>query len=169
MNKWSVVGDRVFINEVKNSKFFQQDLGESFFSLDTSEKKLRNKSFSTWYYKQTNSLIFKQGKIGNITFYLDYYLQKSIVGFFLESKEDTHQYAIDFDVNEIQNYEIDTWLGNKLQQVDSEVYESENKENQKEGTENIDQGDPEKVFNNPGEVSFKDLQAYYRKYKKNQK
>ena len=45
----------------------------------------------------------------------------------------------------------------------------ENKENQKEGTENIDQGDPEKVFNNPGEVSFKDLQAYYRKYKKNQK
>lgn len=166
MNKWSVVGTRPFIDEIQKSNYFSKDLGKSFMNDDNSNKSLRDNSFTTWYYKKTNALIFKQGTIGNINFYIDYYLQKPIIGFFLESKEDTHQYAIDLDVDDIKQKGVDVWLGENLQQLDNQVSYEKQKTTQKEGIENLDEGDPDMVLKNPGEASWKDIQAYYKKYKK---
>jgi hypothetical protein len=158
---WNITGTKKFVDKLKQSKYYKQSLGQSLTVEKNGGRKMRQDVFTSWYYKNSKALIFKQGEIGNIHFYIDYYLKEDVVGFFLQNDLDKHQYAINWEEEEIEENGIDNWLSNKLKEIDEQILESDlNKENK----DNII-GDENKLQMNPGSVNWKDIEAFYKKKK----
>jgi hypothetical protein len=163
-NHWNITAPKPYIDLIKTSKYFRQDLGRSATVYDEKkgDKELREGAFSTWYYNNYKSLIVKTGVIGPLHFYIDYYLKKEILGFFLNSDLDKHQYAIDWDQERIDIIGIDSWISEKLREVDMSLMEDEDKEHAKK----VATGDSSKLMSNPGGTTWKDIEAHYNKKKK---
>lgn len=163
-NSWNITAPRHYITYIQSSKYFTQDLGRSHTVYDEKkgDKELREGEFSTWYYNNYKSLIVKSGFIGPLHFYIDYYMKKEILGFFLDTDSSKHQYAVEWDQKRIDIIGIDSWLSEKLWEVDNSLFENSDKEY----TEEVQNGDSDKLVTNPGGVSWKDIEDYYNKKKK---
>lgn len=161
MNKWNITGPKVYIDQMSKSKYFKKSMGQSLTVEKNSKREMREGSFTSWYHTNYKSLIFKVGEIGSLHFYIDYYLQKDILGFFLGDREDSHQYALEWDQKLIDDQGIDVWISMKLQELDDTIEESE----RKDIIDVDDDGDSDKLKINPGSVSWKDIEEYYKKKK----
>lgn len=163
MNKWNIIGDRYYIDFIqKNSKYFKQVLGQSITVEKNNNKELREGNFTTWYYNNYKAIIFKQGEIGGLQFYIDYYLKKDILGFFMDGQLETHQYATEWDEDLIKEVGIDSWLGKKLKEIDETIEEN----NEKKTKINTEVGDASKLTLNPGATTWADIKEYYQSKKK---
>jgi hypothetical protein len=162
MKSWSIIGPEYYIKEFQKSKYFQKTLGTALTTenKNTGGRELVKNDFKTWYYKKFKSLLFLEGKIGPLELYTDYYIKKNVLGFFLKENPDDYQYAIDWDGNYITENGIDSWLGKILKDVNESIEE----ENIKPKEEKV--GDGNKLYTNPGEVSWDDLKDYMNKKKK---
>lgn len=154
----------MYIDQIRTSSYFTQDLGQSstMYNNKTGDRELREGTFSTWYYNNYNSLVIKSGYIGPLHFYIDYYLNKNIMGFFLQEDMEKYQYAVEWEQEEIDKIGIDAWLGRKLKEVDQSVSDVVGK------SSNDKTGSADKIRQNPGSVSWKDIEAHYKKLKSNQ-
>tara|TARA_R110000772_G_scaffold5341_4_gene19178 strand:+ start:2855 stop:3358 length:504 start_codon:yes stop_codon:yes gene_type:complete len=162
-NHWNITAPKHYINQIQTSKYFKQDLGRSAMIYDEKkgDKELREGEFTTWYYNNYKSLVVKSGFIGPLHFYIDYYIKKDILGFFLNTSLNQHQYAIDWDQERIDIIGIDSWLSEKLRTVDESLDEDTNKEHEVEEIS----GDGSKLMSNPGGASWKDVEDHYNKLK----
>tara|TARA_R110000772_G_scaffold2410_4_gene8537 strand:- start:28539 stop:29039 length:501 start_codon:yes stop_codon:yes gene_type:complete len=161
-NQWNIAAPKPYIDQLQTSKYYKQDLGKSltFYDNKKGDRALREEEFSSWYYENYKSLIFKSGTIGSLHFYVDYYLKKEIIGFFLEKEEGKHQYAIEWDKDRIKAIGIDSWLGERLKEVDTMLEDS-----LVEDKEEVTEGDGSKLLSNPGGVSWKDIEDHFNKKK----
>lgn len=166
MNKWYIVGKKHFIDELGNSKYFKKDMGMSntMVNTKTRQREMRKDTFGEWYYSKYKSLLFKSGYIGSLEFYIDYYLKEDVVGFFLDKDKNNHQYSKECNINEIREKGIDNWMGDALKELDETLNMVKN-DNQKEINNNNSQekGDINKVFQDPGNVSWKDIVEYQKR------
>lgn len=161
MNKWNIIAPPNYINQIKKSEYFSKDLGQSLTVHDTqgvNGRKLRDKAFTSWYYNKYKSLLFKSGNIGLLNFFIDYYLKKDLIGFFLDDNMEDHQYAVEWDQKRIDEIGINAWMGEKLKEVDDTIENIIDNKNNNEG----DKGDPNKIYSNPGSVSWKDIEEFFR-------
>ena len=164
MNKWNIISNKYYIDYIQNnSKYFKKKLGQSITVEQNSNRELRQGNFSTWYYNNYKAIIFKQGEIGPLHFFIDYYLKKNILGFFMENDLDNIQYAIEWDEDEVKEIGIDVWLSNKLQEIDNTIEENEKIKNEK--TDKV--GNPEKLRTSPGSTTWSDIKEYYNSKKNN--
>lgn len=164
MNQWNITGPKFFIDQMSKSKYFKRSMGQSLTMDRNGNREMREGSFTSWYYTNYKSLIFKVGEIGSLHFYIDYYLKKDILGFFIGGSEDKHQYAIEWDQEYIDRNGIDSWISEKLKELDETIDELNRRRIQKEEDSKI-VGDKEKLKLNPGSVSWKDIEDYYKKKK----
>lgn len=159
-NQWNIISNKGYIDYIQdNSKYFKKSLGQSLTKQTTGgDRELREGNFTTWYYQQHKAMIFKQGEIGQLHFYIDYYLKKDILGFFLNSDIENHQYAIQWEEDDIKEVGIDAWLGRKIKEIDEEIEgvkgEKENKINTKA------EGNADKLKVSPGAVTWEDIKKY---------
>lgn len=165
-NHWNITVPQNYITKIQKSKYFQQDLGRSHTLIDPkkNEREMREGAFTTWYYNNYKSLIVKSGIIGPLHFYIDYYLKKEVIGFFLNGDSKKHQYAIEWDQDLIDDIGIDSWLSDKLKEVDDILNEVDDKDNSL--VEDESSGDYNKLVSSPGSVSWKDIEDYYIKKKR---
>lgn len=164
MNNWNIIGCKPYIDHIQNnSKYFKKMLGQSITVERNNNKELREGEFTTWYYNNYKAIIFKQGEIGHLHFYIDYYIKKEILGFFMGDNLEENQYAIEWEDDEIKKVGIDIWLGNKLKEIDETIIQ--NKEDKKTKTDII--GDPTKLKLNPGSATWADIKEYYKSKKNN--
>ena len=165
MNKWYVIGKKYFIDEVTSSEYFKKDMGMSntMVNSKTKDREMREDTFSTWYYNKYKRLLFKTGKIGNIEFFIDYYLKDDVVGFFLDKDLENHQYSKGCDIDDIKEKGINQWISITLKELD-ETLDFVKRENEKEI--NKDSGTAEKLFTDPGNVSWKDIIEYQKRKNK---
>ena len=161
MNKWNITGPKLYIDQMSKSKYYRKSMGQSLTVERNSNRELREGVFTSWYHKNYQSLIFKTGEIGPLHFYIDYYLKKDIMGFFLGGDENNHQYALEWDQELINEIGIDPWISMKLQEIDETISGSD----KNESDNLIDNGDSNKLKLNPGSVSWKDIEDYYNKKK----
>jgi hypothetical protein len=157
MNKWNITAPPRYIDQIRTSKYFKLSLGQSLTVQKNEGRALRENTFTTWYHKNVGSLIFKKGEIGLLSFFIDHYINDDIIGFFLSDNPDKHKYAIKWEQDYIDEYGIDSWLSKKLKEADEEVDNiGKNKGKKEDNT-----GDPDKLKNNPGQVTWKDIEAFY--------
>ena len=156
---YNVVTKPILIQELKKSRYYKQSLG-LIPTVDKNGARVFNEKdeFNYFYSTRYNTTIYRQGNIGDINFYIDYYIQEDLMAFYLNSEE----FIFNFDFNLVKTKGIDFYLGSLIKKI--EVDESEKaKEAQEKKIEIKKEANPEKVFVNPGAVTYDDLKAYMAK------
>lgn len=153
---YNVVTKPSLIQELKKSKYYKQSLGLIPTVEKNGERVFNEKDeFNYFYSTRYNTTIYKQGNIGDISFYIDYYIHEDLMAFYLNTEE----FIFNYDWNVVKNKGIDFFLGSLIKRI--EVDESEKaKEAQDKKIEIKKEANPEKVFVNPGAVTYEDLKAY---------
>ncbi len=156
-----VVTNQKFISFFKKSKYFRVNLGMSVTMDKNGDRVLSDKdSFAASYNYQYKTGIYAQGMIGNIKFYTDLYIREDKIAAYLDLEE----FVFDFDENFIKEKGIDSYTGHILMCVDRDYQERKDKI-RKEAEEKANQikvGQAEKLFNNPGAVTYEDIKEYIR-------
>lgn len=142
-----------------NSKYYKVNLGQSLTFEDKSGDRVLNQKdqFAFVYNKFYKAQIFKQGMIGDITFYTDHDIREDIIVLYIDREEFVHQ----FDRNFIQLKGVDAYLGHILKISQEEFEKINNEESESVDTHKI--GESDKVIQNPGSVTYADLKAYLEK------
>ena len=164
INNWNIVTTKGNIIKIKRaSKFFKQDLGKSLttIDIDSGGRKIREKEFTEWYYNNIGVLIYKEGKIGILNFYSDYYLKKNILGLF----KGEHNFMFEFDENKIRETDMDTWLGSIIKESDEEISKIEGNSEDKSDEDKNDKANAERVIIDPGSATWEDIKKHYNKKK----
>jgi hypothetical protein len=153
---YNVVTKPSLIQELKKSKYYKQSLG----LIPTVEKngtRVYNDKdeFNYFYSSRYNTTIYRQGNIGDINFYIDYYIHEDLMAFYLNTEE----FIFNFDWKAVKSKGIDFFIGSVIKKI--EVDEAEKaREAQDKKIEVKQEAYAEKVIVNPGAVTYEDLKAY---------
>lgn len=151
------------INQVfKNkSRYFRVNLGlASTVESNSGDRVLSQKdSFAYFYNTNYKTTILGQGSIGDIKVYTDHYIMEDKIAFYYDREE----FIFDFDDKMVNEKGVDFYLGYLIKEIETE-YQDRIKEKEKVVEEQkVQVGDPSKIFENPGNVSYSDLKAYLEK------
>ncbi len=154
--EYNIVSSLNIINEIKTYKNFVVSLGYSNYTGNLEEKVLNDKDrFAYFYNTKYKTTIYGCGYIGNINFYRDSYITNNQIAIYFNKEE----YVFEWDSKLAKEKGIEWFLGHLLKKIDEEIKGKEEiKEQKLEGA--IKMGDPYKVINNPGSVTFEDIRAY---------
>lgn len=164
----NIVTNREIIDYIKrNSKYFKVNLGFSATVEDKSgERILSHKDeFAYSYNVYYKTIIYAQGNIGKIRFYTDHQILEKKIAVYLELEE----FLYEFDVKEIEELgNIDNYLGKIIGEVEEKVKKIKEEKDIKDiKEEDYKKGDADKIFKNPGAVSYEDLKEYLRRKNSN--
>ena len=160
-----IVTNEKIIQFFKKSKYFKVNLGMSVTLEKNGERLLSDKdTFAASYNYQYKTCIYAKGLIGNIKFYLDYYIKEDKIAAYLDLEE----FIFDFDQNFIIEKGIDAYIGHILLQVDN-MYEEKKRKEREEYERKINNpvvaGKAEKLIKNPGAVRYEDIVEYMKSKK----
>ncbi len=145
------------ILEIKKSKYFKMTLGLSTTKIDRSGERVLNDEdkFSFFYNQKYKTPIYMQGKIGDINFYTDHYIQTGKIMIFYTKEE----FKFELDRQLIKEKGIDFFLGSLLKKIETE-YEDRIKKSKEENIETKREADANMILKSPGAVTYDDLKAY---------
>jgi hypothetical protein len=163
----NIVTNFQILQEIKKSKYFQVNLG----FVPTVEKNGQRvfndqDKFSQVYNGNYKTTIYAQGKIGNIRFYTDHYIQEPVMGIYYG--DTFEEFVVDFDNKLLREKGIDGYLGYIIKGVE-EQYDELLKENALKKIEEKPKGDAEKLVSNPGSVTWDDVKAFLEKERSNRR
>ena len=158
MFMYSIVTNLQIIQNIKTSKYFKMSLGyASTMPATNGVRKTYDKdSFANFYNTQYKTSIYGQGIIGDMHFYIDYYITEPKIAIYTELNE---EFIFDFEPQFLKENGIDAYLGHLLKMLDSKIEERKN-EKEKRKVEEKSKANAEKLFMNPGAVSYEDLKSY---------
>ena len=148
----------------KSSRYFRQNLG-LVTTVESNGRRGMNKNdpFSYFYLTQYKTTIYAQGNVGDIKFYIDHGIKDNT--FAIYTGDTFEEFLYTFDYSYIKGKGIDNYLGFLLKDVDLK-YEEMVKNNELKKLEIQQEGDPEAIFRNPGNVTYADFKAYLEKKQK---
>lgn len=155
----NIVTNFQLVNLIKaGSKYFRVNLG----LVQTVEKNggrtYNEKDRFAWFYNtRYSTTIYGQGNVGDIKFYTDHYIKEQVLAVYYG--DNFEEFVFDFDVAYVNSKGVDAYLGNLLKECDARFEELKQK-NELKKLEEKPKGDPSKIKNNPGQVSWEDLKAY---------
>ena len=162
MNTYNIVTNFKIIQMIKSgSKYFKINLGLSSTSESNNSDRLYNKNDEFAYYYNTmyKANVLGQGSIGNIKFYTDHYIKEDKVAFYFKKEE----FIFDFDAKLVKEKGIDFYLGHLIKTIETEYSDRLKKREEEKDEKNKVVANPDKIFKNPGSVTYADLKAYMEK------
>jgi hypothetical protein len=117
-------------------------------------------TFSSFYNSSYNTVIYAQGNVGNIRFYTDHYIMEPVMAVYVG--ENFEEFIFEFDEAMAKEKGMDFYLGHILKESDLR-YEEKRKNDELKKAEEKKKGNAEAVIQNPGAVSYEDIQAYLEK------
>lgn len=160
-SKYQVVTNHTIMSQIKRSPYFTTNLGYSVTTERNGERVLNeNDHFAGSYNYQYKTSIYAQGNIGDIFFYVDYGILDPTIAAYYNLEE----FIFDFDDKFVSEKGISAYLGHILKKIDMDYQQRiKTKEEEKEITAN--KGQAEKIFSNPGAVTYDDIKAYIQQKK----
>lgn len=162
MNSYNIVTNYKINQIIKSSsKYYKVSLGLSSTMQSTSGDRVLNQKddFAYFYNTTYKTTIMRQGSIGNISFYTDHYIMEDKVAFYYKQEE----FIFDFDQAMVKEKGIDFYLGHLIKTIEVEYADRIKKKEEEKESKKVINADPNKVFKNPGSVSYEDLKAYLEK------
>jgi hypothetical protein len=147
------------------SKFYQVKLGLATTKVDMAGDRQPNRDdeFSFVYSQYYKSQIHGQGFIGNIRFYTDHQIKEDVLIFYYDREE----FAFEWDDKKVREKGVDAFLGGCIKKIETEYREriDKAKEDRLRADKEAEdaptkKGNSERIFSNPGAVSYEDLKAY---------
>ena len=149
---------------MKRCNFYRVNLGLVATVEKNGSRSYNDKDKFSWFYNNRyNTTIYGQGNVGDIKFYTDHYINEDVLAVYYG--DNLEEFIIDLDEDHINQKGVDSYLGSILKDV-HQRYEELKKNNELKKLEEIKKGDATKVLNNPGQVSFDDIKAYYEEMRK---
>lgn len=157
--KISFVTNEKILNEFRKSKYWQNKLG----FISTVEKngsRIANEKdqFSFVYNNLYKTNIHMKGSIGDLNFYLDYYIRDDIFAVYYNSDE----FVNNFDFEYVKGNGIDKYIGSVLKKIETENKERVEKAEQEKLLPKK-QGNADTLKVNPGAATYDDIKEYLRK------
>ena len=151
------------VNQIfkSKSKYYRMSLGFATTMIDrTGERRLNKADNFAYFYNQLyKATIQAQGSIGNIRFYTDHYIKEDHIAFYYDEEE----FIFDFDKKMVEEKGADFYLGHLIKTIETQHQDRiKEKEVQIEEQKKV-VGDPDKIFVNPGAMTYADLKAYMDK------
>jgi hypothetical protein len=160
----NIVTNFKIISLMKRSNFYRVNLGLVATVEKNGSRSYNDKDKFSWFYNNRyNTTIYGQGNVGDIKFYTDHYINEDVLAVYYG--DNLEEFIIDLDEDHINQKGVDSYLGSILKDV-HQRYEELKKNNELKKLEEIKKGDATKVLNNPGQVSFDDIKAYYEEMRK---
>lgn len=149
------------ITNIKTSRYFRVSLGLIPTVEKNGSRKYNDKDrFSFYYNNAYNTTIYGQGNVGNIKFYTDHYITEDVLAVYYG--ENFEEFIFDFDFAMVKEKGMDFYLGHILKE--SEIkYEEKKKNDELKKAEEKPTGNADLILQNPGAVSYADIQAYMEK------
>ena len=143
------------------SKYFKVSLGQvSTTDSNSGDRVYSQKDTFAYFYNTTyKTTIYGQGSIGNIKFYTDHYITEDHIAMYYDKEE----FIFDYDEKMVKEKGVDFYLGNLIKTIETEYKHRLEKEEEVKEEIKKQVGDPDKVLNNPGAVTYADLKAYLDK------
>lgn len=156
---------QVISQEFKKSRYFVQSLGMVATVEKNGQRVFNEKDrFAQFYNTSYRTTIYAQGKVGDIKFYVDYAIRDE--NFAVYVSDNFEEFINTFDRSMVHNKGIDFYLGHLLKMAE-EAYEEKVKNDELKKVEDKKPGNPDKIFQNPGNVTYEDLKAYLEKQRQN--
>lgn len=161
MSTVNIVTNFQLINQVKTSRYFRVSLGLIPTVEKNGSRKYNDKDRFSFFYNNTyNTTIYGQGNVGSIRFYTDHYITDSVLAVYYG--ENFEEFIFEFDFAMVKEKGMDFYLGHILKE--SEIrYEEKKKNDELKKLEEKPAGNPDMIVQNPGSVSYVDIQAYLEK------
>lgn len=157
----NIVTNYQLITHIKTSRYFRVSLGLVATVEKNGSRKFNEKDmFSNIYSNSYNTTIYGQGNVGNIRFYTDHYIKEPVLAVYYG--EAFEEFIFDFDFAMFREKGMDFYLGHILKEVEIK-YEERKKNDELKKIEEKPAGNPELISQNPGSVSYADVQAYLEK------
>lgn len=152
------------INKFKRSNYFRVNLGLSS-TMDKNGKRLINDKdkFASFYFSTYRATLYAQGNVGDIKFYTDHFVKDDTIAAYYNSNFE--EFLFQWDENKVMEKGVDSFIGFILKNVE-EQYEERVKKEELRKLEPVNPGNPDMIFQNPGNVSYADLKAYLEKKQK---
>ena len=160
-----IVSNNKIITELARSSVFKTDLGFSA-TLPTPNgirKVNNNDEFAASYNGFYKTSISKKGRIGYIHFYIDNFINESVMACYKNYEEFIYEY----NPNYIRDFGIDAYVGHVLKKIDQD-YTIRTKKEMPIVEEKVvkPQGNAEVLMKNPGAVTYADLAKYLEEKRK---
>ncbi len=161
-----IVTNERIISLIKGSRYFRMNLG-LVATVERSGRRGYNEKdkFAYFYSNRYNAIIYAKGNIGDIKFYVDQYIHEDVMAVY--HKENFQEFIFELDTDFIKQKGIDSYVGKILMECDQKWQELKEQESLDILTEKP-KGDANKVFTNPGSVSWEDVKAYLDAKKRGQ-
>jgi hypothetical protein len=159
-----IVSNNKIITELARSSVFKIDLGFSA-TLPTpngTRKINSNDEFAASYNSFYKTSISKKGKIGDIHFYIDNFINESVLACYKNYEEFIYEYF----PNYIKDFGIDAYIGYLLKKVDQDYAIRCKKEMPIEEEIVKPKGNADILMKNPGAVTYADLAKYLEEKRK---
>jgi hypothetical protein len=161
----NIVSNINVIAKLSTSKYFRKSLG----LIQTVEKgssRVLNQMdpFNFFYSSRYNTMLYGQGNVGDIKFYADHYILEDVMAVYYG--DNFEEFVFEFDTKYVLEKGADSYLGFILKECDTR-YEELKMKNELKKIEPKQQGQAEKLINNPGLVNYEDLKAYMEEKRRN--
>lgn len=163
-----IIGNHNTMGLFKKSNYFKINLGVSI-TIEENNKRKMNKTdlFSYYYWSIYKTTPLAQGNIGDIKIYVDHSIKEKEFAIYIG--ETFEEFPYTFDFNKYKEKGVDGYLGWLLKDSETKYDERIKKDELKKIELKEKEGDPDKVFKNPGSVDYSDLKAYLDKKRKNRR
>ncbi len=144
-----------------SSKYYKINLGLSATTESNSSDRVYNQKdeFAYFYNTTYRTTIMGQGSIGSIKFYTDHYIKEDKIAFYFKNEE----FIFDFDFKIVKEKGVDFYLGHLIKTIETQYADRLKKKEEEKEVKKTVKADAEKIFKNPGAVSYEDLKAYMEK------
>lgn len=152
--EYNIVSNKKIIDLFKTSKYFKFSLGFASTTKSVSGDLVLNEKddFAYFYNVRYKTTIVGQGLIGDISFYIDYYIHDDLIAFYYDKEE----FIFNLDMDIIKERGIDFYLGHLIKNCAEQMSERAKEQKKEEERKSYS----EKIFKNPGAVTYEDLQKY---------
>lgn len=144
--------------EFKKCRYFTQNLGLVATVEKNGQRTFNDKDkFANFYNSRYYTTIYAQGYMGDIKFYVDHAIRDD--NFAVYVGDNFEEFINTFDRQIVKDKGIEFYVGHLLKMAE-EAYEEKKKNDELKKLEVKPAGDPNKIFTNPGNVTYEDLKAY---------
>jgi hypothetical protein len=158
---YSIVTNLKISNFIKRSRYFKINLGLASTLVDRTGERKNNENdrFAFHYSSIYNTFIYAQGHVGDIMIYVDHYIKEDLLALYINHEE----FIFNFDEKIMNEKGPDFYLGKLLKELKEKNEERVKEAEEKKILDKEKIGNSDIVMNNPGAVTYSDLQAYLEK------
>jgi hypothetical protein len=161
---YNFISSHLVSREFKKSKYYTVNLGKTMSVKKNNRRVFRldeGDSFNKSYLEKYNAVAYSEGNIGKINFHVDHYLSVNEIRIFFKDEI----YEFEHNALELKSKGVDSYIGNFIKEIETKLHQEELETREVEIVD-ILEGNSENIFNNPGNVSYTDIQKYYDDLKK---